>query len=169
MKSDSPDVSAYTIMESCDASFFEDIYPMRTASNSKTQIYNQSETIASPEPNSEPVTSNQDNDKVDDAPHRSKRQSVVKSFGDDFIICLVDDVPKTLPEAYASPDAEYWKEAVHSGMDSIMSNGTWEITDCPSGCKPVGCKWIFKKKMRPEILLKSTRQDLWPRVIHKRK
>ena len=35
-------------------------------------------------------------------------------------------------------------------MDSIMSNGTWEITDCPSGCKPVGCKWIFKKKMRPD-------------------
>ena len=91
------------------------------------------------------------------------------SFGDDFIVYLVDDVPKKLPEAYASPDVEYWKEAVHSEMDSIMSNGTWEITDCPSGCKPVGCKWIFKKKMRPEILLKSTRQDLWPRVIHKRK
>ena len=62
----------------------------------------------------------------------------------------MDGVPKTLPEAYASPDAEYWKEAVHSEMDSIMSNGTWEITDCPSGCKPVGCKWIFKKKMRPD-------------------
>jgi hypothetical protein len=29
-------------------------------------------------------------------------------------------------------------------MDSIMSNGTWEIT--PSGCKLVRCKWIFKKK-----------------------
>ena len=35
-------------------------------------------------------------------------------------------------------------------MDSIMSNGTWEITDIPSGCKPVGCKWIFKKKLRPD-------------------
>jgi len=61
----------------------------------------------------------------------------------------VDDVPKTLPKAYAS-DADHWKEAVHSEMDSIMSNETWEITDCSSGCKPVGCKWIFKKKMRPD-------------------
>ena len=62
MKSDSPDVSAYTIMESRDSSFFEDIYPMRIASNSETQVYNQSETIAPPEPNNEPVLSDENND-----------------------------------------------------------------------------------------------------------
>jgi hypothetical protein len=124
VKSDSPDVSAYTIMESPDASFFEDIYPMRTTSNSETHISNQSETIASPEPNSEPVTSDEDNDKVDDTPRRSKRQRVAKSFGDDFIVYLVDDVPKTLPKTFASTDAEYWKQIVHSEMDTIMSNGT---------------------------------------------
>jgi hypothetical protein len=33
-------------------------------------------------------------------------------------------------------------------MDFIMSNGTWEITDCPNGCKPIGYKWILKKKLR---------------------
>jgi len=146
VKSDSPDVSVYTIMESRDASFFEEIYPMKSASNSETQNFTQFETIASPESNSEPVTSDEDDNKVDDAPRRSNRQRIAKSFGDDFIVYLVDDVPKTLPEAYASPDVEYWKEAIRSEMDSIMSNGTWEINDCPSGCKPVGCKWIFKKK-----------------------
>jgi hypothetical protein len=52
----------------------------------------------------------------------------------------VDDVPKTFSQAYASPDAEYWKDAVCSEMDSIMSNGIWEITNCPNGCKLVGCK-----------------------------
>lgn len=35
-------------------------------------------------------------------------------------------------------------------MDSILANETWEITDRPFGCKPVGCKWIFKKKLRPD-------------------
>jgi len=40
VKSDSPDVSVYTIMESWDASFFEEVYPMRSASNSETQIFN---------------------------------------------------------------------------------------------------------------------------------
>jgi len=107
VKSDSPDVSVYTIMEPRDASFFEKVYTMRSASNNETQIYTQSETTALPEPNSEPVSSDEDNDKVDDAPRRSKRQRIVKSFGDDFIVYLVDNVPKTLPEAYAAPDAEY--------------------------------------------------------------
>ncbi|KAK1669023.1 hypothetical protein QYE76_057182 [Lolium multiflorum] len=53
-------------------------------------------------------------------------------------------------EAYASLDADYWKEAVRSEMDSILANGTWEVTDRPYGCKPVGCKWVFKKKLRPD-------------------
>jgi hypothetical protein len=125
VKSDSPDMSVYTIMESHDASFFEEVYSMRTASNSETWVFIQPETIAPPEPNSEPVTSDKDDDKVDDAPCRIKRQRIAKSFGDDFIVYLVNDVPKTLPEAYASPDdAEYWKEAVRSEMNSIISNGT---------------------------------------------
>jgi hypothetical protein len=31
-----------------------------------------------------------------DAPRRSIRQRIEKSFGDDFVIYLVDDLPKTL-------------------------------------------------------------------------
>ena len=63
---------------------------------------------------------------------------------------LVDDTPSTISEAYASLDADYWKEAVRSEMDSILANGTWEVTDRPYGCKPVGCKWVFKKKLWPD-------------------
>jgi hypothetical protein len=31
-----------------------------------------------------------------------------------------------------------------------MSNRTWEVIDRPYGCKPIGCKWVFKKKLRPD-------------------
>ena len=34
-------------------------------------------------------------------------------------------------------------------MDSITANGTWEV-DKPAGCRPIGCKWVFKKKLRPD-------------------
>jgi hypothetical protein len=34
-------------------------------------------------------------------------------------------------------------------MDLILSNGTWELSELPFGCKPIGCKWVFKKKLRP--------------------
>jgi hypothetical protein len=30
-----------------------------------------------------------------------------------------------------------------------VSNGTWEVIECSYGCKPIGCKWVFKKKIRP--------------------
>jgi hypothetical protein len=63
-------------------------------------------------------------------------------------VYLVDDTPTTIIEAFASPDADYWKEAVQDEMDSILSNVTWEVTDRPYGCKLVGCKWVFKKKLK---------------------
>jgi hypothetical protein len=94
----------------------------------------------------EPIHEEIDNE----APRRSKRPRTAKSFGDDFTMYLVDDTPKTIVEAFASPDADHWKEAVRSEIDSILFNETWELVDRPYGCKPVGCKWVFKKKLRPD-------------------
>jgi len=31
-------------------------------------------------------------------------------------------------------------------VDSIKKNNTWTLVDLPRGEKPIGCKWIFKKK-----------------------
>jgi hypothetical protein len=36
----------------------------------------------------------------------------------------MDDTPTTIVEAYLSLDADLWKEAVQSEMDSFMSNET---------------------------------------------
>jgi hypothetical protein len=63
-------------------------------------------------------------------------------------VYLVDDTPTTIIEAFASPDANDWKEAIQNEMNSILSNGTWEVTDRPYGCKHVGCKWVFKKNLK---------------------
>jgi hypothetical protein len=81
---------------------------------------------------------------------KSKRPRIAKSFGDDYIVCLVDDTPSTIEEAYSSHDADFWKEAIKSEMDSIMSNATWEVLERPYGCKTIGSKWVFKKKLRPD-------------------
>jgi hypothetical protein len=78
-------------------------------------------------------------EEIDSEAHRrGKRQRTAKSFGDDFTVYLVDDTPRTISEAFASPDADDWKEAVRSEMDSILSNETWELVDRPYDCKPVG-------------------------------
>jgi hypothetical protein len=85
----------------------------------------------------------------------SKLPPSEKSFGDDFIVYLVDDTPKTIEEAYSSPDGDYWKEAVRSEMGSIMSNGTWKVLERPYERKPIGCKWVFKKKLRPDSTIEK--------------
>jgi hypothetical protein len=151
IKFDTPEQDVNTIMESRDASFFEDIFPMRSAGstslgeNNHTHMYDPKDFIPPPESFDEIYTPSK---KVNEPTRKNKRPKIAKSFGDDFIVYLVDDVSKTLSQAYASPDVEYWKDVICSEMDSIMSNGTWEITDCRNGSKPIVCKWIFKKKLR---------------------
>jgi hypothetical protein len=119
--------------------------------NNQTHMYDPKDLTPPPESFDEMYTpSEEDNNSVNETARRSKRPKIAKSFGDDFIVYLVDDMFKTLSQAYAYLDVKYWKDAVHSEMDSIMSNGTWEIIDCPNRCKPIGCKWIFKNKLRPD-------------------
>jgi hypothetical protein len=81
---------------------------------------------------------------------KSKIPRIAKSFGDDYIVYLVDGTPSTIEEAYSSPDADFWKETMRSEMHSIMYNATCEVVERPYGCKPIGSKWVFKKKLRPD-------------------
>ena len=31
-------------------------------------------------------------------------------------------------------------------MESMGSNKVWELVDLPEGIKPIGCKWVYKRK-----------------------
>jgi hypothetical protein len=131
-------VDVNVIIKSRDVTFFENIFPMKkkevVTPDGPRMTYSLLSSVYGPTP---------------DVELRSKRQRTEKSLGDDHITYLVDEEPRTLSEAYASSDAEYWREAIRSEMDSITANGTWEVTDLLAGCKPVGYKWIFKRKRRP--------------------
>nr|CAN77977.1 hypothetical protein VITISV_010463 [Vitis vinifera] len=48
----------------------------------------------------------------------------------------------------STPEAPYWQEAVNDEINSIMQNHTWELVNLPPGNKPIGCKWIFKRKLQ---------------------
>ena len=50
----------------------------------------------------------------------------------------------------SSFESIYWKEADNSEIESILRNHTWELDDLPPGNKPLGSKWIFKRKMKPD-------------------
>jgi hypothetical protein len=83
-------------------------------------------------------------------PRRSKRTKTSKMFGPDFLTFMLEDEPQSFKEAMSMPEAPLWKEAVNSEIESILQNHTWELVDLPPGCKPLGYKWIFKRKMKAD-------------------
>ncbi|GJT42842.1 zinc finger, CCHC-type containing protein [Tanacetum coccineum] len=76
----------------------------------------------------------------------------LRKWNKKYVITFIDDASRfwavvRLPE----PKGKFWvkkKEAINNEMDSIMENNTWILSDLPPGCKPLGCKWIFKGKMK---------------------
>ena len=43
-------------------------------------------------------------------------------------------------------DAHHWIKAMKFELDSMYSNQVWDLVKVPNGIKPVGCKWVYKRK-----------------------
>ena len=138
-KSEIIDMHANTIIKSRNASFFENVFPYKSTPELNSSKRTHDTTIGSSQ-------SQQD----DDVPRRSKRTRTSKSFDPDFLTYLLEDEPQSFKEAMSSPEAPYWKEATNDEVESILKNHTWELVDLSPGSKPLGYKWIFKKKMKAD-------------------
>ncbi|KAJ6791386.1 Uncharacterized protein M6B38_244565 [Iris pallida] len=138
------EISNSTIIEARDAVYFENIFPFkdRTPSSSSNPSLTPSTSSHDLVPSSQP-------EQVIE-PRRSKRERIEKNLGGGFFTFLIEGDPSTYEEAISSPDAPFWKEAINNEYNSIMENNTWFLADLPLGSKPIGCKWIFKKKLRAD-------------------
>ena len=54
--------------------------------------------------------------------------------------------PYTYEEAINDTDAHHWVQAMKSELDSMYSSQVWNLVKAPNGIKPVGCKWVYKRK-----------------------
>ncbi|KAH9752611.1 hypothetical protein KPL71_014762 [Citrus sinensis] len=54
--------------------------------------------------------------------------------------------PTGYNEALINRDVEFWKKAINQEMESMYSNKVWELVEAPNEVKPIGCKWIYKRK-----------------------
>jgi hypothetical protein len=84
-------------------------------------------------------------------------------------VYLVDDTPTTVTKAFASPDADDWKEPVQNEMDSIfqmvrvrspidlMAANLWIVSVC------------LKRSSSLMVQLRSTRLGLWLKAILRKK
>ncbi|KAL0411115.1 UNVERIFIED_CONTAM: Retrovirus-related Pol polyprotein from transposon RE2 [Sesamum latifolium] len=79
---------------------------------------------------------------------RSTRESrVPERYGFVGLTSQLDNDPKTYGEAISDIDSDKWLEAMKSEMDSMGSNQVWTLVDPPKGVRPVGCKWVYKRKL----------------------
>ncbi|GJU28402.1 zinc finger, CCHC-type containing protein [Tanacetum coccineum] len=150
-----------------------DYVSINTIIESRDAIFDENRFSSIPRPND--IIPNSDESKKDDhlndvpsktpEPRKGKSARKVKSYGSDFQLYLVEgsrdqigsqysycysikEDPRTYNEAMQSRDVAFWKEAIDDEIGSIMENNTWVLSDLPPGCKPLGCKWIFKRKMK---------------------
>ena len=80
---------------------------MRDGTSSSRQEFIEDDSSAEPIEYNEPTLVEYLEEDNNDAPRKSKRQRTIKSFGDDVIVYLMDDTPRTIEDAYSSPDADY--------------------------------------------------------------
>ncbi|XP_075504626.1 uncharacterized protein LOC142542066 [Primulina tabacum] len=83
-------------------------------------------------------------------PRRNKRAKTAMTFGPDFLTYMLENEPRTASEALSSPEAPFWKETMNNEIESILQNHTWELVDLSPGNKPLGCKWILKRKYKTD-------------------
>jgi hypothetical protein len=49
----------------------------------------------------------------------------------------------------SSLDEDLWQEVIHDKIDSSESNMTLHLVDLSHVCKPIACKCVLKKKLKP--------------------
>jgi hypothetical protein len=155
-----------------DVTFFENIFPMKNLHSMSTLLENviadtthePSENFVHAEHTLELV-----HEEIDgEAPRRSKRQRTIKSFGDDFTVYLMDGTPKTIAKVFASPDEDDSKEVcIEMGSIFLMKHGSWLINHMVAN--PLVASGCSKRRLDLMVLLISTRQGLWLRVIPRKK
>ncbi|GJW80751.1 retrovirus-related pol polyprotein from transposon TNT 1-94 [Tanacetum coccineum] len=146
-KSNVEDISNNTITKYAKADFFENIFPYK---DKKKQILNQRKRVMKNQLSKDQTYNNYEVPQENVEPRKSKRSNVTKDFGPDYMTYIVNEEPQTYKAVVESLEAPYWKEAIHSEIDSIVYNNTWILVDLPTRHKPIGHKWIFKKKLRPD-------------------
>ncbi|PHT50337.1 hypothetical protein CQW23_10084 [Capsicum baccatum] len=127
-KSEHPNINENTIIESDNGEFFENIYPYK--------IRHEQSSGGSKRPRDEPS----ENVHNEENPRRSTRQRTSTSFRLNSVTFLLENEPQAFRKVMSSSDSSFWKEAVNSEIDSILSNHTWELVDLPPENKPLGSK-----------------------------
>ena len=69
------------------------------------------------------------------------------AFCSNFTLSITDDDPIIVKEVVDLEDGKLWKEAMVDEMVSLYKNEAWDLVELSARRKPIGSKWVFKKKI----------------------
>ncbi|TYK03174.1 gag/pol protein [Cucumis melo var. makuwa] len=75
--------------------------------------------------------------------------SFINDYTSEAQIIIPDDGiedPLTYKQAMNDVDCDQWIKSMDLEMESMYSNSVWTLVDQPSEVRPIGCKWIYKRK-----------------------
>ena len=53
------------------------------------------------------------------------------------------------PDSYVEAILDLrWQEAMQAEFDALKANNTWIMCPLPPGKVPIGCKWVYKVKLK---------------------
>ena len=82
-----------------------------------------------------------------------------------YIYCsIVYSSPTTYEEALEDVDVQEGKKAMDREMESMGSNSVWSLVEATKGVKPIGCKWIYKRKRGPDGKVETFKARLVAKV-----
>jgi hypothetical protein len=81
-------------------------------------------------------------------------------FRSNFVLSITDDDPRTVRKVVDSEDGNLWKRVMEEEMTSLDKNEAWDLVELPTGRKPIGSKWVFKKKLNAKGKVKKYKARL---------
>ncbi|RVW95033.1 Retrovirus-related Pol polyprotein from transposon TNT 1-94 [Vitis vinifera] len=107
----------------------------------------------SPEIVEQPVEQHDPRENVDSTLRRSTRVRK-PAISSDYVVYLqeldydieVENDPEKFSQAISCKESNLWYDAMKDKMNSMASNGVWNLVELPDGAKAIGCKWVFKTK-----------------------
>ena len=74
-----------------------------------------------------------------------------------FQTSLKDQVedPTRYDEVVTDIDADHWHKAMDSEIESMYSDKVWDLVAPPEEVKPIGNKWVYKRKRGVDEKIKT--------------
>lgn len=60
------------------------------------------------------------------------------------------------PNSYAqATQCQNWREALSDELRALEKNKTWSVTELPLGKVVIGCKWVYKVKLKVDGIVQG--------------